>query len=81
MTMTYPDPAPATGRWHVTGQSQRSMPGPTGRFVPGFTVQFKAEGLGTGSVFVPESVYSKATVAKMIAQKVATMGEIGGLSG
>lgn len=67
--------------WKVTAQAPAVRPGPTGRYQPGTEVSFVTGKGVTGSVWVPESLFSPTTVRRMVAAKAATLDTVQGLTG
>ena len=72
---------PGPSGWSVTSQIEATRPDANGRFVPGMVVSFVTGHGVNASVFVPDSLYNESTVTAMIAQKVAALDAISGLSG
>lgn len=79
--MTMPSVAAGKpGSWAVTGQTPATRPNARGQYVAGMLVHFTT-GLGvTSTVFVPDAVYSKETIAKMVQAKASALDEVQGLS-
>lgn len=67
--------------WHVTGQVQRMVMGPSGQFVPSIEVHFALDNGTVASVTVPSNVYSAEEVKKRIDSKVEHLSAVADLSG
>lgn len=67
--------------WTVTGQQETTEIWTDQKPHRGVRVQFTATAGGSGSVFLPDELYQPANVRAAIAQRVAAMNEVGGLSG
>lgn len=80
MSDTTPVPS-MNGKWRVTSQAETSEPNGQGQFVKGITVAFTTGHGVQGTVFVPEAQYNTDTVRQLIAQKVAALDAVGGLTG
>lgn len=78
--MTPASPPPRT-TWRVTAQSPAVRPGPTGRYQPGTEVSFVTGKGVTGSVWVPESIFSPTTVRRMVTAKAMVLDTVQGLTG
>lgn len=73
-------PAPPASTWDVTSQPEWTELTPGSGPVAGWRVMFTT-GMGhTGTVFVPNAQYTPDNVRRMIAEKAATMDQIGSLS-
>jgi len=78
--MSMPSQPPPT-TWQVTGQTEYTQVAATGPPVQGVKV-FYTTGQGhSGSVFVPYSTYSPATVRAAINTAAVTMDQVGQLTG
>jgi hypothetical protein len=68
--------------WTVTSQTETMDLDQTGNAVPGWKISFMTASGQSGSVFVPNTVYSNVDVVKkMISDRVATITAIAGLTG
>lgn len=70
----------ATG-WHVTGQVQRQVMGPSGQFVPSIEVHFQTANGTAGSVTVPKAQYTSELVRERIESYVAHLDAVADLTG
>lgn len=66
--------------WQVIGQSQTSDLDQSGRAVTGMSVQFRTGDGHVGSVFVPLTAFSPASVANAINPAAATLDAVGRLT-
>lgn len=67
--------------WHVTGQVQRQVMGPSGQFVPSIEVHFQTADGTAGSVTIPKAAYNVDAVKERIESYVAHLDAVAGLSG
>lgn len=72
-------PATESG-WKVTSQRETSAPDPSGNYTEGMVVAFTTRGGVSGSVFVPNSQYNKATVKQMIGERAAVLDDVQSLT-
>lgn len=72
----------APAAWTVTGQlpTTRIPEGGT-RFVQGVEISFVTAAGHTGTVFVPDAIYTVDAVRAAIAQKAALLDAVGNLTG
>lgn len=75
-----PVPATQAPTWRVTGQFPTTRPTAGGRLVAGVTVQFVTGSGVSGSVFVPEAMYTPERVKQLIAAKVAPIEAVSSLT-
>jgi hypothetical protein len=74
-----PPVQPQSG-WTITGQTQGSVVNDSGQVVQGVNVFFRTGNGTSGSVFVPQNLYSVDNVRTMIAQQAATIDAIDNLT-
>lgn len=72
------DGAPVT--WEITAQREDYRPGPTGAFVTGVVISFRTGQGHTGSVFVPDTLYTVDAARSAIAARAAAMDAVGRLT-
>lgn len=74
--MTSPTPA-----WTVTSQAQVTEQDQTGNYVSGWRIYFTMTSGTTGSVFIPQTIYTADNVKAAIQTQVAEMMNVEGLTG
>lgn len=67
--------------WSVTYQTETMGVGPAGLPVAGVRVGFKTGTGQEGTIFVPDASYTPDAVRAAIAERVAAMAAVAGLSG
>lgn len=67
--------------WHVTGQVQRQVMGPSGQFVPSIEVHFQTDDGTTGSVTIPKAAFNVDTAKERIDAYVAHLSDVADLRG
>ncbi|MGH7239404.1 MAG: hypothetical protein ACREHG_04970 [Candidatus Saccharimonadales bacterium] len=65
--------------WKVTSQSQTTEQDTAGNFVSGWRVYFDTNGT-TGSVFVPQTIYTADNVRDMITASVGHINDVSNLT-
>ena len=66
--------------WSVVSQQEQTQPGPNGQLTDGMVVTFLTESGVTGTVFVPLTQYSAATVRQLINDKVSIIESVNSLT-
>lgn len=67
--------------WHVTGQVERQVMGPSGQFVPSIDVHFQTSTGVAGTITVPKQQYNVDNVKERIDAYVAHLDAVSDLSG
>jgi len=67
--------------WHVTGQVETKQMTQSGRFIPAIEVHFVTDDGTDGTVTVPKSAYSAATVKERIDTYVGHLSDVADLTG
>lgn len=70
-----------TTAWVVVKQAQTTAQDSTGRYVPVVAVTFKLASGTVGTVNVPVSVYSQASVMQAVQAYADALGAVDGLTG
>lgn len=73
-------PVPGTG-WSVISQVTKISPNAAGALVPGMEITFQTSSGQTGTVFVPQVVYTVDKAREMIAAQVLVMDQVQALKG
>jgi hypothetical protein len=66
--------------WRVTSQQEGTQPGPAGTYTKGVTVYFNVSTGDSGSVFIPNNMYTSDNVIAAVNARAAQLAEISQLT-